>query len=97
MCPAVSGQLELFFEVEGERNKSCEIGLIAVLYFLCITEMMGLVYYHVGISSNQTGDRGYFTNRLEIAENYKELAAWLNDKTPENIGLLTSGDSYEFP
>lgn len=97
LCPAVSGQLELFFEGEGERNRSREIGLIAVLYFLCITEMMGLVYCHVEISSNQTEDRGYFTNRLEIAENYKEIAAWVNDKTPENIGLLTSGDSYEYP
>lgn len=97
LCPAVSGQLEMLFDGKGERNRTNEIKFLTILYFLCITEFGGLVYFHGKIARNQTDNRGYFTNRWEIADNYVRMADWINDKGYRNIGLLIGGDSYEYP
>lgn len=97
LCPAVSGQMEMLFDGRNDRNRRNEIRFTAIFYFLCISEFVGLMYYHGKIASNQTGDEGYFTNRWEIAESYQILADLVNDEGYRNVGLLMGGDSYEYP
>lgn len=97
LCPAISGQLEMLFDGKDERNKTNEIRLLTIIYFLCITEFLGLLYFHGKICCNQTDNKGYFTNRWEIADNYIWMSDWINDKGYKNIGLALGKDSYEYP
>lgn len=95
LCPAIAGQLEMFFD--RLRKRQVEKGFITILYFLCITELLGMLYYHGNIALKQSGNDGYFVTRKEIAENYEALAEMLNQQKYQNIGLLTGSDSYEYP
>lgn len=97
LCPAVSGQLEIFFHSKKESIYKREMKFVTVLYFLCITELVGMAYYHVRITFEQSNDNGYFTNRRMIADSYKEAVDFINVKGYKNIGLITGGDSYEYP
>lgn len=97
LCPALAGQLELFFE-NGKAGKSrAGNSFITILCFLCCTEVLGMLYYHGRIAFEQTEYNGYFVTRREIAESYVELAETLNQGNYRNIGLITGTDSYEYP
>lgn len=97
LCPAIVGQLEMFFEGKEEKVYRSELIFVTVFYFLCITEFWGLLYYHGKIALSQTDSEGYFVNRREISENYKVMVDAVNAKGYANIGLLIGGDSYEYP
>lgn len=97
LCPAIAGQLEMFFEHLKTRTNQAEKGFITILYFLCITELLGMLYYHGDIAFKQSENDGYFVTRKEIAESYELLAEMLNQQKYQNIGLLTGSDSYEYP
>ena len=97
LCPALAGQLELFFSNCKIWKDKVESNFIAILCFLCCTEIIGMIYYHGEIALEQTEDNGYFVTRKEIAESYVQLAEMLNQENYQNIGLLTGGDSYEYP
>ncbi len=97
LCPALAGQLEMFFNHWKPRRSEGEKGFIIILYFLCITELTGMLYYHRSIALKQSENKGYFVTREEIAEGYESLAEMLNKQNYQNIGLLTGSDSYEYP
>ncbi len=97
LCPAIAGQLELFFGCMKIRTDELEKKFSAILYFLCIAELLGMLYYHGNIAINQSENNGYFVSRREIQESYIALAEMLNQQKYQNIGLLMGSDSYEYP
>lgn len=97
LCPAIAGQLDLLFENNDECSHKNEIRLTSVLYFLCITEIMGVIYYHGRIALNQSKQVGYFENRSNVTSEYVELIELVNRMNYRNIGLLIGEDSYEYP
>lgn len=96
LCPAVVGQLEMFLEGQSEEHLRKRAGIFAIIYFLCITELIGLVCYHGHIARDSKSEE-YFVSRREIEESYKEIVNFVNEGGYDKIGLLTGGDSYEYP
>ncbi len=103
LCPAIMGQVEMFFcdkdekGLRGEKLHIIEAGFVAVFYFLCFTESLGMAYYHGKIAMEQTGNRGYFASRVStFADEYIEIVDIINSKGSENIGLITGVNSYEY-
>ena len=54
-------------------------------------------YYHGKIAFEQSKSNGYFVTRRELTESYGKLADMLEQRGYSNIGLVTGGDSYEYP
>lgn len=98
LCPAVSRQLQIFFNDRNEKEKKVECGFIAIVGFLCGVEIAGMMNYHYEIASRQSGWEGYFVSRSEgVAESYKEIADFITDGSYKTVGLLIGKDSYEYP
>lgn len=97
LCPAIAGQLELFLDSEKENAYRNRVIWLAIVYFLCGTELFGVIYYNGRIALSQSKPAGYFENRKEIEDSYMEIANFINSNGYTDIGLITSGDSYEYP
>lgn len=97
LCPAVCAQIEMFFDGGARSAYKSRWGMMAVMWFLCVTESAGMLYYHVDIAKHQNETGNYFVNRSDVREAYDEIAAELNGKKYREIGLMIGGDSYEYP
>ena len=97
LCPALAGQMELFFDNSAIRKSKIERSVVPIICFLCCTEMLGMFYYHGKIAFEQSKSNGYFVTRRELTESYGKLADMLEQRGYSNIGLVTGGDSYEYP
>lgn len=96
LCPAVAGQSEMFLEGRNEGELRKRVGFSAIFYFLCASEMVGLIYYHGSIAL-RSGTEEYFVSRKEIEEDYKEVISFVNNRGYDKVGLLIGGDSHEYP
>lgn len=99
LCPALAGQIEIFFDTGNKRICNAEPMFTAIIYFLCVTELIGMLYYHGNIALESKKFSGYFKNRGEadIEDNYSELIEYVTQKGYKNIGLMLGGDTYEYP
>lgn len=97
LCPALAGQMELFFGNSAIKKSKIERSVVPIICFLCCTEMLGMSYYHGKIAFEQSKSNGYFVTRRELTESYGKLADMLEQRGYSNIGLVTGGDSYEYP
>lgn len=98
LCPALVGQLEIFFEeTYNEKYKGAWIRIKTIICFMCITELCGVLIDNGWTALSKRGSAGYFVNRSEIYESYSKIAEAVNDKGYENIGLIIGGDVYEYP
>lgn len=93
----LAGLLELFLDSEKENAYRNRVIWLAIVYFLCGTELFGVIYYNGRIALSQSKPAGYFENRKEIEDSYMEIANFINSNGYTDIGLITSGDSYEYP
>ena len=62
-----------------------------------ITELFGLICHHGEIAFSNSRYTGYFRNRRNIEEDYRKAAEFVNSEAYENIGLLLSLDTYDYP
>lgn len=97
LCPAIAGQIEIFFDTKNKRICSIEPMFTTIIYFLCATELVGMFYYHGNIALEQREISGYFKNRDTIEDSYWKLAEYVNDREDRNIGLMIGSDTYEYP
>lgn len=97
LCPAVCAQVELFFDSVMECTNRIRLAAVAIVWFLCVTEFIGLLFYHSDIARHQGEVDGYFVNRRDIKETYNEIAVELNEGMYKEIGLIISGDGFEYP
>lgn len=98
LCPALAGQLELFFETgKDEKKKNFVIRAKTLIYFLCIVEFCGLGYYHGRIAINGSRYAGYFRKNESVEESYRKVADYVNIRGYENVGLYLGGNTYEYP
>ena len=96
LCPAICVQMEMFFNGDAHKAYKGRWGMMAITWFLCVTEFAGLLYYHADIAKHQNEAGNYFVNR-DIKETYNEIAAELNGGKYREVGLIIGGDSYEYP
>lgn len=97
LCPMIAFETEDFSE-----NFIYPVGrafLFPAILFMCCIELFGLSVYHTKISMYGSDDRfkGYFYNRQEIYSDYDEVCNIVKSKGYKTIGLVLSGDSYEYP
>lgn len=98
LCPAIAGQLEMFFvESKNEKQKSVGIRVIFLICFMCIAELFGLVYCHGRIALTESRFSGYFRNYEDIEEPYRKIVDIVNARKCENVGMLLGGDTFEYP
>ena len=97
MCPMVSVWIEDIAKnakTDWIRNSS-----VAVVCWMGILGLIMLFSYHGKIAVQQDISRpeGYFTNRSNIRDEYMTAMNVVEDLGAKNIGLITTGDSYEYP
>ena len=97
LCPMIAYETEDF-----SKNFSLPMGrafLFPVILFMCCIELFGLSVYHTKISMYGSDGRfkGYFYNRQEIYSDYDEVCNIVISKGYKTVGLVLSGDSYEYP
>lgn len=98
LSPAIAWQAEKLIEQTTDRkNKEMGIWLKTLIYFLCFTELFGVLVYHSGIALSASRYEGYFINRTDIEESYRKTADIINCRDCENIGILTGINAYEYP
>lgn len=94
LCPVIALQVQ-----EVEDRSGTGKGIRTLLVFLCMVDLIGLFYYHINICYNQLASSkrsdGYFFYNEGQKESYDDLAAYLNQKDYQNIGLYMGG--YEYP
>lgn len=94
LCPAIGIVLDM---VQERVPQAAVRGAYVILYFLCMTEMLGLFLNYRDIVKNYRGDKGYFVVRDGIYNDYKEITDYINGLDVESIGLYIGSDSYEYP
>ena len=98
LCPALVGQLEMFFyETETVKHKGIEARVMTLIGFLCVTELLGLGICHGRIALTESRNSGYFRNYEDIEALYREVADVVNSKNYKNIGVIIGDDPYEYP
>lgn len=97
LCPAITYEMEDFERTFSVRSFSAWPAGIAV--FMCCVELIGLITYHTGIVAEERENRfrGYFHNNSEIYDDYEEVCALVIENRMKKIGLVISGNSYEYP
>ena len=97
LCPAISMQTELFFSERGNGNWDKGQSFLAIVYFVSIVELYGLICCHGKIAMGSDRPEGYFHNNTWIMEDYKAAANYVNENSNETVGLCLGGDTYEYP
>lgn len=97
LCPAIVSVIE-WFDIVSKRNKS-GIMFRAVIYFLCVIEMIGLFSYHgqKAFAGARDNELGYFAERTDIYHSYKAASDYINQKEYKQIGLYLAETHYEYP
>ena len=94
LCPAIGIVLDML----QERIPQMGIrGVRVIIYFLCVTEMLGMFLNYRDIVKDYKNDKGYFVVRDGIYNDYKEITEYINGLDVKNIGVYIGGDSYEYP
>ena len=83
LCPAIGIVLDM---VQERVPQAAVRGAYVILYFLCMTEMLGLFLNYRDIVKNYRGDKGYFVVRDGIYNDYKEITDYINGLGVESIG-----------
>ena len=94
LCPAIG----IVVDMVQERVPQATVrGAYVILYFLCMTEMLGLFLNYRDIVKNYRGDKGYFVVRDGIYNDYKEITEYINTLDIKSLGVCIGSDSYEYP
>lgn len=93
LCPAVAVVIDL---MKRKLPEKVHAGIVGAIYFLCITECLGLGIYYSSMTSDGS-DYGFFAIRGNIYADYAEMADAIRTSDCDFVGLLIGGDSYEYP
>lgn len=94
LCPAIGIVLDM---VQKRVPQEAVRGTCIILYFLCMTEMLGLFLNYRDIVKDYRGDKGYFVVRNGIYNDYEEITEYINTLDIKSLGLYIGSDSYEYP
>ena len=94
LCPAIGIVLDM---VQERVPQEAVRGTCIILYFLCMTEMLGLFLNYRDIVKDYRGDKGYFVVRNGIYNDYEEITEYINTLDIKSLGLYIGSDSYEYP
>ncbi len=98
LCPLIASQIQN--GTEGDRRRPFRWGMIGVVSFLCVMEVINLSHYHYNIWKNQARTRpySYFTARWGELRVYPPLVDAIKAKGYESVGLyLLKADDFEYP
>ncbi len=94
LCPAIG----IVLDMAQERMPQVTVrGVYVILYFLCMTEILGLFLNYRDIVKDYRGDKGYFVVRNGIYNDYEEITEYINTLDIKSLGLYIGSDSYEYP
>lgn len=94
LCPAIGIVLDI---VQERMPQAAVWGAYVILYFLCMTEMLGLFLNYRDIVKDYRGDKGYFVVRNGIYNDYEEITEYINTLDIKSLGVYIGSDSYEYP
>lgn len=94
LCPAVVGQMELFFETSRKVWLKRVGSLCCILVLLLsLAEMKGLLQFHLDMSEKSN----YYLHDWAVREEYQKVEEYLGEKGLEEVGLIMGGNTYEYP
>lgn len=98
LCPLIASQIQLRTETEGKQR--VRYGIVGVVSFLCIMELLSLMNYHLDICRYKANNRpyGYFASRREETQYYCDAVDEIRGKGYQSVGLyVVKGDAYQYP
>ena len=98
LCPMIASQLQE--RTEAERKQRLRYGIVGVVSFLCIMELLSLMNYHLDICRYKANSRpyGYFASRWEETQYYCDAVDEIKGKGYQLVGLyVVKGDAYQYP
>lgn len=98
LCPMIAFQIQERTEAEGKRK--LRYGIVGVVSFLCVMELVSLMNYHLDICRYKANSRpyGYFASRWDEMKYYCNVADEIKGKDYQTIGLyVVQGDAYQYP
>ena len=98
LCPMIASQIQLRTEAEGKQK--LRYGIVGVVSFLCVMELLSLMNYHLDICRYKANTRpyGYFASRREETQFYCDVADEIRGKEYQSVGLyVVKGDAYQYP
>lgn len=98
LCPMIAVVVQL--ETKEERRGPLRWGIVGVVSFLCVMEIISLSRYHYDIWKNRARTRpyGYFAGRWDEMASYAALTDEIKSREYEDVGLcLNKADDFEYP
>lgn len=94
LCPIIAVQLQ-------DINENCRFlfvrsAVLSIVYFVCIIDLFAMTWFHGGIMKGGWKD-GYYVNRREVAQEYKEVIGDICDNEIYSVGLEFITDDCEYP
>lgn len=97
LCPAIAGQVEILLEGKTVKKHTYKAGFKTLFYFLCITEMLGVLYVHGKYALLYTRPQGYFGGTMSEEVYYAEITDAANSEEYSRIGLMLGYNTREYP
>lgn len=96
ICPSIAYQIQ---EIKMQRNAVIEKEIIAVIYFLCVVDLLGMGYYHSGFMTEYIASRqgGYFIQSMGVKNEYIEALNEIKQGGYQKIGIKLDGRNVEYP
>ena len=103
VCPAIVLQFQKMTTVSQKRTNELRSGIIlGIVGFMCLSELMGLLYYHYEHTYNkgnwnERAQAYYVINSDSYTDNYQKIEKFFSDKTFDRIGIYDTPGVYEYP
>lgn len=98
LCPMIASQIQL--RTEAEEKQKLRYGIVGVVSFLCVMELLSLMNYHLDICRYKANTRpyGYFASRREETQYYCDAVDEIKGNRYQSVGLyVVKGDAYQYP
>ncbi|MGN0277919.1 MAG: hypothetical protein ACI4C4_01050 [Lachnospiraceae bacterium] len=98
LCPMIVAQIQE--RTEAEEKRKLRYGIVGVVSFLCVMELLSLMNYHLDICRYRANSRpyGYFASRWDEMKYYCDVADEIKGKDYQTVGLyVVQGDAYQYP
>lgn len=98
LCPMLALQMQKL--TEGASKNMLRWGMVSIVCFLCISDLLSMAIYHRNMCTRYKADRrptGYYVNRTTEQVPYGIICQAILDSGYKKIGLSIGSDTYEYP
>lgn len=97
LCPMIAYQIQN--ATKKSKIVSVKQGIVPIVYFMCILELVSLTQYHRILWKEEAYERpsGYFVNSRGVQGEYLEVLNWICESQITSLGIKLDGLNLEYP